>query len=69
MRTVCLLGASGSIGGQSIEIMHKYRDNFRLLSFSVGKRTRCIRSILLKFPEVENVYVSKNAKKKYYQEK
>ena len=69
MRTVCLLGASGSIGGQSIEIMHKYRDNFKLLSFSVGKRTRCIRSILLKFPEVENVYVSKNAKKKYYQEK
>ncbi len=52
MRKVILLGASGSIGTQSLDILSAHRDRFSLLAFSVGKRVSCIPDILAKFPEI-----------------
>ena len=69
MRTICLLGASGSIGSQTIEIMLKNREDFDLLSFSVGYKTRCVSYILRKFPNVKTVYVREKSKKNYYAKK
>lgn len=69
MRTICLLGASGSIGSQTIEIMLKNPSDFDLFSFSVGYKTRCVGSILKKFKNVQAVYLRENSKKKYYQSK
>ena len=66
MRTICLLGASGSIGSQTIDIMLKNPNDFDLYSFSVGYKTRCVRSILLKFKNVKNVYLREKSKKDYY---
>ena len=45
MISVCLLGASGSIGQQTIDVMLKNPQDFDLVSFSIGKRTRYVRGV------------------------
>ncbi len=63
---VCLLGASGSIGKQTIDVINKFPKDFSLAAFSVGKRTRCISYILRKRPEVKHICISdKSIARKY----
>ena len=69
MMTVCLLGASGSIGQQTIEVMLKNPNDFNLLAFSVGKRTRCIRSIINHFPNIKAICIQDQKAMKRYQKK
>ena len=57
MRTVCLLGASGSIGSQTIDVMLQNPDDFKLVAFSVGDRVNKIENILVSFPEVKFICV------------
>ena len=66
---ILLLGASGSIGSQTIDVINKNPQDFSLVGFSVGKRTRCIGSILKKHNSVTHVYLLDNSKKRYYQKK
>lgn len=63
---ICLLGASGSIGKQTLDVMKKNREDFSLSSFAVGNRTRCISNIIKHFPEVTHVYMIDSQKAKYY---
>ncbi len=67
MRKVCLLGASGSIGTQTLDVMKKNPSDFELVAFSVGKQTRKIRKIVKDFPSVKYICVKKNQQKKYYE--
>ena len=69
MKRICLLGASGSIGRQTIDVIDKNPRDFTLVSFSVGQKTRQIGPILKKHPSVTHVYLIDNKKKKYYQQK
>lgn len=69
MKKICLLGASGSIGKQTIDVMKKNRNDFDLISFSVGKRTRCISSIIKSFPNVKAICIKDKSKINYYQKK
>jgi len=57
MKKILLLGASGSIGLQSLDIIGKYHDDFELVGFSVGKRVECVDGILNAYPSVKFVYV------------
>ncbi len=57
MRNVCLLGASGNIGTQSLDIFAKDKDNFNLVSISVGHQVNKIPAILSSFPSIEQVTV------------
>lgn len=52
MRTVCLLGASGSIGTQSLDIFRRDPRSFSLVAVSVGRRTETLETILKEFPSV-----------------
>ena len=66
---ICLLGASGSIGKQTLDVINKNPKDFTLVGFSVGNRTRCISSILNKHKSVTDVYLLDKKKCKYYQSK
>ena len=66
---ICLLGASGSIGKQTIDVINKNPNDFELVAFSVGQRTRCISNIIKKHPSVTHVFLSDEKKKVYYQNK
>ena len=54
---VLLLGASGSIGSQTIDIIKKASDKFTLTAFSVGKNYEKASEIIRNFPSVKHVYV------------
>ena len=67
MISVCLLGASGSIGQQTIDVMLKNPQDFDLVSFSIGQRTRYVRGIIKRFPNIKNICLQSRSKVKYYQ--
>jgi len=56
MRKVLLLGASGNIGVQSLDIFEADRSSFELVGISVGKQTGKIEPILKRFPSIKGVY-------------
>ena len=66
---ILLLGASGSIGTQTIDVITKNPQDFTLVAFSVGVHTRCIYSILKKHPSVKYVFLIDHYKAKYYQKR
>ena len=57
LHKVLLLGASGSIGSQTIDIINEAKGKFTLTAFSVGKNIEKAREILRNFPSVEYVYI------------
>ncbi|MCF0113388.1 MAG: 1-deoxy-D-xylulose-5-phosphate reductoisomerase [Bacilli bacterium] len=57
MKKVLLLGASGSIGTQSLDILEKHPTDFTLVGFSVGHRVEKIPEILARFPDVNLICV------------
>ena len=67
MISVCLLGASGSIGQQAIDVMLKNPSDFDLVSFSVGQKTRYVRGIIKHFPNIRNICIQNKNKVAYYQ--
>ena len=58
MKKVLLLGASGSIGTQTLDVINKYLDRFELVGFSVGNKSEYIDKIIKEFPSVKYVYVT-----------
>ncbi len=61
-RSLLILGASGSIGSQTLSVIKDNKDRFTLLGFSVGSRTRCISYILKAHPECKYVCVKEKSK-------
>lgn len=57
MKKVLLLGASGSIGTQTLDILKGDRSRFSLVAFSVGRQIQKIPAILSSFPSVQFVCV------------
>lgn len=49
MKRICLLGASGSIGGQTLDVIRKHPVDFSLVGFSVGKQIEKIPEIIKEF--------------------
>jgi len=56
-KKVLLLGASGSIGSQTIDVIKEADGKFTLTAFSVGKKYEKAQEILRKFKTVKHVYV------------
>ncbi len=57
MKKVAIIGASGSIGKQSIDVLKHYKDEFELVAFSVGKNIDYANEILKEFNTVNLVCV------------
>ena len=69
MRKVILLGASGSIGTQTLDVMRKNPADFTLVAFSVGSKTRKIAHIINMYPDVKAICIKDKNKVNYYQSK
>lgn len=57
MRKIIILGASGSIGTQTLDVMMHHKEEFELVGFSVGKRIDIIPSILSENKKVKAICV------------
>lgn len=67
MKRVLLLGASGSIGSQSLDIINDNKKDFELIGFSVGHKSILIDDILETHKSVKYVYLIDEHKAKCYQ--
>ena len=70
MKSILLLGASGSIGTQTIDVIINNPSKYNLVGFSVGKRIEYIDTILTKFENIKHICVQLendylNLKEKY----
>ncbi|MCQ2742940.1 MAG: 1-deoxy-D-xylulose-5-phosphate reductoisomerase [Bacilli bacterium] len=61
MRKVLLLGASGSIGTQTLDVIERERDQFVLTAFSLGHRVEYVDIVLANHPSVTRVCVQEKA--------
>ena len=59
---ICILGASGSIGTQTLEVISENKTNFTLVSFSVGHNDECIDKIIKNHPSVTHVFLLDKSK-------
>ena len=57
MKRLVLLGASGSIGVQTIDIIQQHPDLFELVSFGVGKNIEKAKEYLNLFPSIQTISV------------
>lgn len=56
MRKILLLGASGSIGKQSIEVIREHLDELELVGVSVGKQINKLDGLLSEFSTIKYAY-------------
>lgn len=57
-KKVLLLGASGSIGGQTLDIINEAKDKFTLTAFSVGKNKERAIELLKIYDSVKHIYIT-----------
>ena len=57
MKKIAILGASGSIGTNTLDVIRKNKDKFDLVAFSVYSKIEIIEKILLEFNSVNTVGV------------
>ena len=57
-RTICVLGATGSIGSQVIDILKK-REDYELVAVTCNENIKALIEILNAFPSVKYAYTSK----------
>ena len=65
--SIVLLGASGSIGYQTLDIIKKNPQDFLLLGISIGHKTRKIHAICRTFPSIRAICIQDKSKVRYYQ--
>jgi 1-deoxy-D-xylulose-5-phosphate reductoisomerase len=58
MKKIVLLGASGSIGTQTIDVISHHLDEFELVAFSVGYNIENARELIKQFPLVKVISVA-----------
>ena len=61
MKRIALLGASGSIGTQTVDVILQHPDLFDLVSFGVGARIETARTLLKQFPSITLCAVKEEA--------
>ncbi len=54
---VVLIGATGSIGQQALDVIGRYPDNFQLVGAVAGRRTRALSEALAPFPGAKAVII------------
>ena len=67
MKKLVLLGASGSIGCQTVDIVLQHPDQFEIISFGVGKNIQAAREYLKLFPSITSFCVQKESDAKMLQ--
>ena len=56
MKRIILLGASGSIGTQSIDIIREHQDELKLVGISVGRKVEYLIQLLDEFEDIKYAY-------------
>ena len=55
MKKIAILGASGSIGTSTLEVLRRHKDKFMLVAFSVYSKSELISEVLDEFKDVSEL--------------
>lgn len=69
MYNLLILGASGSIGTQTLDVIKKLSDSYNLVAFTVGDKIEFVDKIISEFPNVKAVTVKEEKYAKEFQKK
>lgn len=57
MKRILLLGATGSIGTQTIDVVRQHPDQFELVGVTAGRQTKKLSAVVKEFPSIQTVGV------------
>ena len=60
MKRIVLLGATGSIGRQTLDVLSKHPDEFSLVGICAGHNAKELKKIAVAFPSVEAIGLFEN---------
>ena len=63
MKKILLLGATGSIGLQTIDVIEQHPDRFKLVGIAAGNQTEILNQILEKHRSIQVVGIGNEEKK------
>ncbi|MFA7376976.1 MAG: hypothetical protein WCZ13_05645, partial [Acholeplasmataceae bacterium] len=69
MKSIYLLGATGSIGTQTLDILEKYKDLYRLVGVSLGNRNPKLNERIIEDFKPEVVCLRNESDLAYYESK
>lgn len=55
MKRILLLGATGSIGTQTIDVVRQHPDRFELVGVTAGRQTKKLSAVVKEFPSIQTV--------------
>ncbi|MEG0468606.1 MAG: 1-deoxy-D-xylulose-5-phosphate reductoisomerase, partial [Longicatena sp.] len=58
MKRLVLLGASGSIGTQTINVVEHHCDEFKIIAFSIGHNIDMLHELIKRMPHVKHICVA-----------
>ena len=62
MKSISLLGATGSIGLQTLDIVRDHADEFKIVAFAAGKNIERTKEIIVEFsPKLVSVQLEEDA--------
>lgn len=69
MKNICLLGASGSIGKQSVDVIKRHPHLFTLIAVSVNESIEYLEDLINDTPSIKYICVGKKEYKDYFENK
>ena len=63
MKRILLLGATGSIGTQTVDVIEQHSDQFELVGITAGHQADILKKIIKKHPSIQVVGISDSTKK------
>ena len=69
MKKIVLLGATGSIGTQTIDVVKHHRDEFHIVAIAAGNNIAKLEELLIDLPDVHTISVAQEDAAKQLQEK
>ena len=69
MKKIVLLGATGSIGTQTIDVVKHHRDEFQIVAIAAGNNIAKLEELLIDLPDVHTINGAQADAAKQLQEK
>lgn len=69
MKKIVLLGASGSIGTQTIDVVKHHDDEFMIVAVSIGHNVKKLEELLVDLPHLKAICVANHEDMLYFQDK
>lgn len=69
MKKITVLGVTGSIGTQTVDVVKHHRDEFEIVAMSAGRNIQLLEDIMQEMPDVKHICVNQESDQLYLEKK